>query len=115
MKGKPVVLNFWGTWCPPCRAEMPILQEIYTKYKGEVEFVGISMGPRDSGEGVVDFIKDAGYSWTFAHDDTYQVATDYQVSAVPSSYFIDASGVIRAVHVGAMTEQQIEAYLQKIR
>lgn len=121
--GKPVFVNFWGTWCPPCRHEMPEMQKLYDKYKDQVEFIGVSMGPRDSTDLVKNFINhpptgEAGpftYTWRFVHDSKYEVATRYQVSAVPSSYFVGTDGVIRAVHIGGMNGPQIEAYLQQAK
>lgn len=113
--GKPVLVNFWGTWCPPCKAEMPEMQKLYDKYRGQVEFVGVSMGSRDNAAGVKSFVNQAGYNWQFVQDDDYSVATRYQVQAVPSSFFIGTDGVIRAVHVGLMNGTQIESYLQQVK
>ena len=119
--GKPVFINFWGTWCPPCRAEMPEMERLYKNYKGQMDFIGISMGERDSADGVQSFITvppngppSFPYTWRFVHDSNYEVASRYQVTAVPSSYFIGADGVIRAVHIGGMNGQQMEAYLQQV-
>ncbi len=115
LRGKPVFINFWGTWCPPCRAEMPEMQKLYDKYKGQVEILGVSMGPRDDPTRVQVFVDAASYNWTFIHDPEYSVATAYQVQAIPSSYFIDKDGVIRAVHIGGMNEGQMEQNLQQAR
>lgn len=121
--GKPALVNFWGTWCPPCRQEMPEMQKLYNTYKDRVEFVGVSMGPRDSADAVRTFINHPPtgangpftYTWRFVHDGNYDVATRYQVTAVPSSYFVGTDGVIRAVHVGGMNGQLIESYLQQVK
>lgn len=113
--GKPVMVNFWGTWCPPCRAEMPVMQKLYNQYKGQIEFVGVSMGPRDNAPGVKSFVNNAPYNWTFVQDDDYSVANRYEVQAVPSSFFIGSDGVIKAVHVGAVNESQLQAYLQQVK
>lgn len=120
--GKPLLVNFWGTWCPPCRAEMPEMQKMYDKYRGQVEFVGVSMGPRDDPTAVLNFVNEPPngppsfpYTWRFVHDPNYDVATRYEVQAVPSSYFIGADGVIKAVQVGGMNGAQMEAYLQQIK
>lgn len=115
LRGKPVFINFWGTWCPPCRAEMPEMQKLYDKYKGQVEIVSVSMGPRDDPTKVQVFVDAASYSWTFVHDPDYSVATTYQVQAIPSSYFIDKNGVIRAVQIGGMNGGQMEQNLQQAR
>jgi thiol-disulfide isomerase/thioredoxin len=112
---KPVFMNFWGTWCPPCRAEMPEMEKFYQKHKNEIQMIGVSMYPRDDPPIVLNFVKDANYSWKFIHDGDYKVAERYQVASVPSSYFIDRNGVIKAVQVGQMTEEMIENYFQQVK
>lgn len=112
---KPLFVNFWGTWCPPCRAEMPEMEAFYQRHRGEIEVIGVSMVPRDDPPAVFQFVQQAPYSWKFLHDGTYDVATRYSVMSVPSSYFIDKNGVVKAVHVGAMNGQQMEAYLLEVR
>jgi cytochrome c biogenesis protein CcmG/thiol:disulfide interchange protein DsbE len=111
--GKPVLINFWGTWCPPCRAEMPEIQDLYARFKGEVQFVGISMGPRDEPAGVMQFIKQYKFTWTFLHDADSSVTTLYQVQGLPSTFFIDKDGVIRAIHVGGSDSATLESNLQR--
>ncbi|MFL5734203.1 MAG: redoxin domain-containing protein [Chloroflexia bacterium] len=113
LRGKPVLLNFWGTWCPPCRAEMPEIQKLYDRMKGEAYFVGVSMGPRDAPEGVKQFVKQSNYGWTFLHDSDYAAATNYQIVGVPSTFFIDKDGVIRSLHVGGADAATLESGLQK--
>ncbi len=114
-RGKqPVFVNFWGTWCPPCRAEMPEMRSLYNTPGNDVEVIGISMGPRDWPEGVLDFVNKTNYNWKFIHDSDYGVASRYQVSSIPSSYFIDRNGVIQAVHVGAMTRAMMDNYVKDV-
>lgn len=115
LRGKPVFVNFWGTWCPPCRAEMPEMQKFYQQHKDEIEVIGISMAPRDDPGVVLSFIQQNPYSWTFIHDSDYSVAQRYIVQAVPSSYFIDEAGVIRVAKIGPMDMPMMEAYLQQTR
>ena len=115
LRGKPVFINFWGTWCPPCRAEMPEMQKLRNKYGDELQIMGISMAPRDDPNGVKGFVEQFKYDWTFVHDPDNNVTLAYQVSAVPSSFFIDKDGVIRAVHIGGMNFDQMEQYTQKVR
>jgi thiol-disulfide isomerase/thioredoxin len=112
---KPLFINFWGTWCPPCRAEMPEMEAFYQRHRSEIEIIGVSMVPRDDPPTVFQFVQEAPYSWKFLHDGTYDVATRYQVMSVPSSYFVDKNGVVKAVHVGAMNGQQMEAYPLDVR
>ena len=113
LRGKPVLVNFWGTWCPPCRAEMPEMQKVYNKYDGQIAMLGVSMAPRDTPDLVKSFVGNAKYTWTFIHDADYSVANTYVVNSVPSSYFIDKNGVIRARHIGAMNSTQMEGYLAR--
>lgn len=115
LRGKGVFINFWGTWCPPCKAEMPVMQKLYDTYQGEVEFIGVSMGPRDNTGAVKSFAEQYGYRWRFVHDDNYDVATQYEIAAVPTSYFINKDGVISAVHVGGMNREIMEGYLKQVK
>ncbi len=112
-RGKPVWLNFWDSQCPPCRAEMPEMQKLYDELKDQVEFVGVSMGPRDSAQGVEQFVKLENYTWKFVHDPELDVMTNYRVTGIPSSYFIDKDGIIRAIHVGGADYALLESNLKK--
>lgn len=111
---KPLFVNFWGTWCPPCKAEMPEMANLYNAHKNDIEIIGVSMGPRDWPEQVLSFVSKTTYNWKFIHDSDYKVATRYQVSAIPSSYFIDKNGVINTVHIGAMTGSMMEGYTEQV-
>jgi thiol-disulfide isomerase/thioredoxin len=115
LRGKPVFINFWGTWCPPCRAEMPEMERLARKYGDQTTILGVSMAPRDTPDLVREFVDKYNYSWTFIHDADYGVASTYQVMSIPSSYFIDAQGTVRAVHVGAMNYQQMERYFEQVK
>jgi len=113
-RGKAVLLNFWATWCPPCRQEMPDLEKAYQKYKDQgVVFLGIDM-QEDQGT-VKQFVQQNGYGWIFAVDSSGQVADTYQAAAIPTSYFIDRDGVIRDTQIGAIPPSLLEAKLAKIR
>ncbi|HST05309.1 MAG TPA: TlpA disulfide reductase family protein [Chloroflexia bacterium] len=112
---KPVFVNFWGTWCPPCRAEMPEMEAAYTKHYGQIEVIGVSMAPKDSASMVLNFVNQYKYNWKFVHDGDLTAANRYQVAAVPSSYFIGTDGKIKAVQVGAMLSGAIvENYMQQV-
>jgi len=115
LHGKPVLVNFWGTWCPPCRAEMPEMEKLYATMKNDVTFLGVSMGPRDEPLGVAQFIQLNKYSWDFIHDGDSNVMLRYQVSGIPSSYFIDKTGVIRSIHVGQAASTDFEQGIQKAK
>ena len=109
-RGKVVFLNFWATWCPPCRAEMPEMEELHQEYQDkDVVIIGVDLGEFRSS--VKSFVEENGYSWTFVIDSTGEVARDYMVTGIPSSFSIDEDGIIRALQVGAMSKAVMEARL----
>ena len=109
-RGEVVFVNFWATWCPPCRAEMPDIESLYQEYKDKgVVVIGIDIG--ESEATVRQFVQQGGYSWTFVLDSTGAVAANYNIRAIPTSFFIDREGVIQAVNTGAMTKRGMEAAL----
>jgi thiol-disulfide isomerase/thioredoxin len=109
-QGKVVFLNFWATWCPPCRVEMPEMEEVYQEYRDkDVVIIGVDLW--ESRSDVKDFVEGNGYSWTFVVDSTGEVTEDYLVTGIPSSFFIDKDGVIRALQVSAMSRDTMEANL----
>ena len=110
LRGKVVFLNFWATWCPPCRAEMPDIEEVYQKYRDQdVVILGIDI--QESAGKVRSFVEGGGYSWTMLLDSTGKIAGMYKVRAIPTSYFIDREGVIKAVSIGGMSRAAIEEKL----
>jgi peroxiredoxin len=111
---KPVFVNFWGTWCPPCRGEMPEMETSYTRHFGKIEVIGVSMAPKDTASMVLNFVNQYKYNWKFVHDGDFKVADRYQVAAVPSSYFIGTDGIIKAVQVGAMNGTIMENYINQV-
>ena len=118
LAGKVVILDFWATWCAPCREEMPELQKFYTKYHAKgLEIVGISVdkGP----DGIKDFISKLKVTFPVVHDEGHKVADKYAPPRMPSSYIIDKKGVVRYVHGGyragdaATFEKEIQELLAK--
>ncbi len=91
-RGKPVFLNFWATWCGPCRVEMPDMEKLQQAMGDRILIVGIDI--RESLSTVQNFLRDRGFSWTFVLDSNGAVAREYEVAAIPTSIFIDAKGVI---------------------
>lgn len=91
-RGKPVFLNFWATWCGPCRVEIPDMEKLQQAMGDRILIVGIDI--RESLSTVQNFLRDRGFSWTFVLDSNGAVAREYEVAAIPTSIFIDAKGVI---------------------
>ncbi len=109
-RGKPVFLNFWGTWCPPCVAEMPDIQRLQNTMGDSIQIVGI--GVRDTRIQELRFITRYGYTWTFVLDSTQDAVRTYEVSAYPTSVFLDAKGVIVRKFVGS---RNYETFLEAAR
>ena len=91
-RGKPVFLNFWATWCGPCRVEMPDMEKLQQAMGDSILIVGIDL--REPLSTVQNFLRDHSFTWTFVLDSNGAVATEYEVAAIPTSIFIDAKGVI---------------------
>ena len=114
-KGKPVVLNFWASWCGPCKSEMPVFQAAYDARGEEIQFLMVNLtGGAETIETAAAFLVEAGYTFPVFYDTAQAGSTAYQVYSIPASYFIDKNGNIVASHVGAMDEATLQGYLDKI-
>jgi len=110
--GKPIVLNFWASWCGPCKSEMPGFQAVYEELGDRVQFLMVDVGEHmDEGSA---FIASAGYSFPVLYDVNGEAAYAYQLSAIPATYLIDADGNITDSHVGAMQEADLRAAIETI-
>lgn len=105
-EGRPVVLNFWASWCGPCRIETPYFQTLSRRYQGQVAFLGVNQG--ESLDTITDFAASYGLSYPLLYDPDNAVNDAYQVFNLPTTIFIDARGVIREVYVGAISEAVLQ-------
>lgn len=98
MKGKPVVLNFWATWCYFCTVEMPDFEEMYKKHGEEVQFMMVNLtdGRRETLDSAKKHISDNGFTFPVYFDTSSEAAKAYRVSGIPVTYFIDAEGNLKA-------------------
>ncbi len=113
LRGKPVWLNYFATWCPPCKAELPDMKREYAKYKDKgLVVVGIDM--REDPAQVKGFTSSNGYNWTFVIDTDGQVTDRYFVYSIPTHLFIGEDGVIKSVGIGALTPNAMETNISKI-
>lgn len=114
-RGKPVVLNFWATWCPPCREEMPAFQEFYRQKGREVEVLAVNLTGSERSPGAVqEFLREKGYTFPVLLDVRGEVAGLYLVRAIPTTFFLDGGGVIRYRHTGPLTLQDMLEILAKL-
>ena len=104
--GKPIVLNFWASWCGPCKSEMPEIQEFYEQYGENVQFILVSVD--DSLETAKKFIEDEGYTFPVYFDNTSLGGYSYGASSIPLTYFIDTDGQMVAYFRGAMSESILQ-------
>ncbi|MEW9674681.1 thiol-disulfide oxidoreductase ResA [Lentibacillus sp. L22] len=113
LKGKGVMLNFWATYCDPCKAEMPYMEKLYPKYKERgVEIVAVSL---DATQLVIDkFINKYDLTFPVLHDTKNQVLDQYGVEPLPSTFFINPDGKVEEVVEGALTLDTLEDHLKKI-
>lgn len=106
-RGQPVLINFWATWCPPCRNEMPAIQRVYA---GQTHgtFVVVAINLRESEDTVRSFVEEMGLSFPILLDERGEVMERYKVMGLPSSFFLAPDGTIHVRRVGEMTEEFIE-------
>jgi thiol-disulfide isomerase/thioredoxin len=114
LQSRPVLVNFWATWCGPCRYEMPFLQQIYQERPGgELVLLAVNVGEGSSD--VSQFMESAGFTFTVLLDQQVAVARRYNVTGIPATFFIDSEGIIQYVQVGAFQSQaDIEAILDRL-
>lgn len=110
-KGKKVILNFWATWCPPCRAEMPHMQTYYEDQAAadNVEILAVNLTKEDHGlEKIKTFKKEYGLSFPIPMDEKGEIGALYQAVTIPTSYILDAQGRVQTKFVGPMDGATIE-------
>ena len=112
-KGKPVVLNFWASWCTPCRKEFPEFRDALAKADGKWSLVGVNTQDLIESDGK-KFAKDQRASWPNGFDADGAVAKGYGVKELPQTFFIDAKGVVRAHLFGGLDAETLQQQLAKI-
>jgi peroxiredoxin len=118
LAGKVVVIDFWATWCAPCREELPVLQKLYKKYGAQgLVVVGVSVDKE--ADNIKQFMQKMPLSFPIVHDAAHSVSGKYAPPRMPSSYLVDRKGIVRYVHGGyraedaAAFEKEIQGLLGK--
>ena len=114
--GKPVVLNFWASWCGPCKMEMPDFNEKHQQLGEDVQFLMINLtdGTTETVEGASSFIASMGYTFPVFYDTSSMAAARYGVSSIPTTFFIDAEGYAIARATGAIGIDTLQAGIDLI-
>lgn len=115
-RGKKVILNFWATWCPPCKAEMPHMQNFYEQNKDNgIEIVAVNLTKMDKGRMEIDkFVKEYGLTFDIPLDEEGDIGMQYQAFTIPTSYIIDTNGKIASKVIGPMDEPTMEGLTNEI-
>ena len=109
-RGKPVILNFWASWCGPCKAEMPEFENAYVEYGDQIHFIIVDLvdGQSETVESGSAYVTEMGYTFPVYFDTDMEAAFSYQVSAIPMSIFIDAQGIVVNSHVGMISADELQ-------
>lgn len=115
--GKPIVLNFWASWCSPCRMEMPDFHEKYLEIGEDVQFLMINMtdGSRETVEIASEFVEEQGYTFPVFYDTKSDAAMTYGAYSLPTTFFIDADGYVIAQASGAIDGTTLQRGIDMIR
>lgn len=112
-KGKPVMLNFWATWCPPCRAEMPDFQKLYDDHDVHVLAINLFITEDDVGN-VERFVDQFELTFPVVLDESGEVAKMYKIQPIPTSYIIDEHGLVQNKVIGALNYELMTQFLAKL-
>ncbi|HXF86162.1 MAG TPA: TlpA disulfide reductase family protein [Anaerolineales bacterium] len=116
LRGQAVLINFWATWCLPCRAEMPTLEKIYQEYKGQgLVVLAVNMTYQDAHSNIAAFVEEYDLTYPILLDENNVVGFVYQVRSLPASFFIDREGIIRDVIIGGpMAEALLRTRVEEV-
>ena len=110
--GKPVIINFWATWCAPCELEMPLFQEYYEKYAPDLEVLAVNFS--EPVKDIQPFVDRLGMTFPVLLDPDGEVGKLYRVRALPVTYFIDRQGAVQGMYLGTLSRGRFEELLTKI-
>jgi len=115
-KGKPMIINFWASWCGFCVKEFPAFENVYNEYKNDINFMMINVtdGQQETFEGAKSFIEDKGYTFPVYYDTELIPSNIYGAYSIPITVLIDADGFYLGTHQGAMNEETLRAYAQEL-
>lgn len=110
--GHPVMINFWATWCGPCRLEMPLIQQHYEKFAPDL--IVLAVNDAEPVEDVRAFVEELGLKFPVLLDPDEKTINLYRIRGYPTTYFIDSDGMVKFQHLGVLDEKQLSGYLEEI-
>ncbi|PKM63302.1 MAG: peroxiredoxin [Firmicutes bacterium HGW-Firmicutes-21] len=115
--GKPILINFWATWCGPCLSEMPHFETLFREYGDEVVFLMVNLtdGTADTVDSVKNFVEKNGYSFPVYFDTQKNGARAYSVTSIPITYGIDKNGNVIKRHIGSLRESRLLEIIESIK
>lgn len=110
LEGKPVILNFWASWCGPCKSEMPDFEEACAQYGGDIHFMMVNStdGSRETVDTASAYLADNGYTFPAYFDTDFEASTAYGVTGLPTTFFIDSEGYLVAYARGALNAETLQ-------
>ncbi|MBN1371985.1 MAG: redoxin domain-containing protein [Anaerolineaceae bacterium] len=115
LRGQPVIVNVWTSWCPPCKREMPAFQRVYQEYESHgLVILAVDAIQQDSLDDVRLFVSNNALTFPILLDERSEVLSTYQISAFPSTFFVDQEGVIRKVVIGAVSEPLLRSQVEEM-
>lgn len=108
LKGKPVLINFWASWCGPCREEAPEFVRLYDKYKDKIEFYAINATSDDTVEGAIAFAQKYQLPFPVLLDEIGDVSKSYKIRSYPTTFFVDGKGTILNINLGIVSPDSLE-------
>jgi peroxiredoxin len=110
-RGKKVMVNFWATWCPPCKKEMPDMQKFYKEHKGDIVILAINIDPESDVSG---YAQKLGLHFPILLDKQDVANTTYRILSIPTTFFINEEGIIQFKHYSTMSYQRMKKYLSEM-
>lgn len=117
LRGRPVVINFWATWCPPCRAELPAFNKVAADLDGKIAFMMVDLtdGGRETVERASKFVAQEGYTFPVYFDTEYEGAAAYGIRSIPTTVLVNSDGTISDAHIGAMDEDALRRLISSLK